>query len=659
MSTVSSSPENRPESDAPAEPDGRFWIRWAVPALALVAVATRGTLALRLEAVCRDAHFYGMLADRLRVGDVDGAMQGVELNLYVGLLALLRAAGEALGVGATNASLAWGVLVAGLTVPPLFDWLKRQFGFGVAVAGVAIFAVHPAFTETGVEPIRDGTFWLLTACTLAACFRAAEPQRDPPADGRPTPLRWGWFLLAGLAATAATLTRTEGWLLFAPLLGWSALAAWRRPADRRTLLGGVAAALATVPAMLLVVNLTLLHGHSRWEWGRLGVLRSMVRWGRERLTGSSADPAGPEFVVADPVLQDAALHDAAIAAADAAMTNGSAEAADPLWLIYAEGLLGAYKPVFLLFCGIGLLVYCRRLVRRDIWPVWCVSLGVMAAVAQRLVQYGEINGRYFLLPALVSLPLVGMLLDDAVRWAGKSLPRVNRAGANRSPVRRWWRTAVVGGTLLVLAALHVVDGLQADHPGRDAELRVAAVLRERLEESRASDAAADAHPPQVWGVGTAARLVKELEREMGGEVHTSFNGVVIEDAVAARPDLIVLPRNSGQWYDFNVTGPQWLAAGFRVLPPPPAADRHGKRAAAEREIWKDLVVLVPAEAPLGRTAGAAGAPGASSRPTAPAPPPAKAPTEPQTGIHAAAASAAARYAGALNGPGAPDRSARR
>ncbi|MFH5802859.1 glycosyltransferase family 39 protein [Alienimonas sp. DA493] len=664
MSTVPP-PSKVGSTAAPStDPGSRSRLWWATSAVALVAVATRGALAWQLDAVCRDAHFYEMLADRMRAGDLDGAFHKIELNLYVAVLALLRAAGEATGFGGTNAALAWGVLVAGLTVFPLFDWWKRQFGVGVAVAGIATFAVHPAFTETGVEPIRDGTFWLLVACTFAACHRAAEPQLNPPAGGGPTPPRWRWFLLAGLAATAATLTRTEGWLLFAVLLGWTAVAAWRRPADRPRLLGGATAAVATVPATLLAVNLTLLHGHSRWEWGRLAVLRHMFRWTRRKLIGTLANsPAADPAAHADAVAQAPVFQDAAVAATDPHALTSAAEAGDPLWLVYAEGLLGAYKPVFLLLCGVGLLWYWRRMLRPDALPCWCVSLGVMAAVYQRLAQHGEINGRYFLLPALLSLPVVGLLLNDAVRWAWAFLPSRDRAGAVRSPVRRWWRTAFVGTALSVLAVLHVVDGQQADHPGRDAELHVAAVLGDRLEESLANEPAA---APRVWGVGAAARLVKEMERGLedrglDGEVRTAFDGVPIEEAAAARPDLIVLPRNSGRSFDFALTGPEWLAAGFRVLPPPPVhKGRLNEREIAERNIWNGLVVLVPEDAGLGRTpaaATAADAAGAPPGPSAPATP--QSPTEPQTGIRAAASSRAARYAGALDGSGPPEFSARR
>ena len=288
------------EENAGASP-GRFG-RWIVPALALLAIAPRAGLAFRLDSVCRDAYFYQMLSAKLRDGDVTGGLDKMGLNLYIGLLALLGNLGELIGVGPIAMGMAWGVLAGGLTVFPLYDWLKNQFGRGVAIAGCGAFAVHPTFIEFGVEPIRDGTFWLLAAGALACGYRATRPRSDaddaasptepvPPADTAPPRLRW--FVLAGLATTAAFLTRTEGWLLFVPILLWTALALWRRPTRRRRLLGGAAAALAVGPAAILMVNLTLLHDHPRWEWGRLSVLQTVGEWVWTAVADPAATPIAP------------------------------------------------------------------------------------------------------------------------------------------------------------------------------------------------------------------------------------------------------------------------------------------------------------------------------------------------------------------------------
>ena len=575
---------------------------WIVPALVVLTVAPRAILAFRLEAVCRDAHFYQMLAGRLRAGDVGGGLEFVGLNLYVGLAALLGALGDAVGLGAINALLIWGVLAAGLTVVPLYDWVRRQFGAAAAAAAAAAFAVHPSFIEIGVEPIRDGTFWLLTAAALAALHRAADPTVAPadeetfPPEPATASGRLRWFALFGLAATAAVLTRSEGWMLLAPLVGWTALAAWRRPGQRRTALLGAALALAVGPLALTAVNLILLHGHPEWEWGRLSVMKSIARWSWAALAGAApaAEPLAPPATSAA-----LAPHVPAGGAATAALATAREMASEsiltappetPLWQVYAEGLLGSFKPALLILCGVGMLAFRGRLGRTDVWPLWAVNAAVLAAVAQRLMQHGEMNGRYFLLAALLALPTAGLVLCAIGRWAF--------ARPASLPAARWrggLKPAAIGAALL-LAGLHVADGLQAAHPRRGAERRAAVVLRGRLTELAQAE---PTHPPtpRVWGLGIAAHLATEV----GGDVRTAFDGIDIEEARAARPDLIVLPRSSGRSFDFEQTGADWLAAGFRPLDPP--ASPGGET------VWSRMIALVPGDA-----APSAAAPAESASP---------------------------------------------
>ena len=572
---------------------------WVVPALVALTVLPRAILALRLEAVCRDAHFYQMLAGRLRGGDVGGGLEFVGLNLYVGLAALLGALGDAAGLGAINALLIWGVLAAGLTVVPLYDWVRRQFGAAAAVAATVAFAVHPSFIEIGVEPIRDGTFWLLVAAALAALHRAADPTVHPAADPAVHPAagpaadepdrdgsataagRLRWFALFGLAATAAVLTRSEGWMLLAPLVGWTALAAWRRPGQRRTALAGAALALAVGPVALIAVNLTLLHGHDEWEWGRLSVMKSIARWSWAALAGPA--PAAEPLATAGAALAphapagDAATAALATARDMASESISTAPARTPLWQVYAEGLLGSFKPALLILCGAGMLAFRGRLGRTDVWPLWAVNAAVLAAVAQRLMQHGEMNGRYFLLAALLALPTAGLVLCAVGRWAC--------ARPASLPAARWrggLKPAAIGAALL-LAGLHVADGLQAAHPRRGAERRAAVVLRGRLTELAQAEPNRPA-TPRVWGLGIAAHLATEV----GGDVRTAFDGIDIQEARAARPDLIVLPRSSGRPFDFEQTGADWLAAGFRPLDPP--ASPGGET------VWSRMIALVPGDA---------------------------------------------------------------
>lgn len=300
----------------PSAPGGR-WVLWG---LVLAAVAPRAVVAWNLTGVCRDAHFYQALAARLREGDLDHGFAYTGLNLFTLLCAGLGAAAQSLGADPLRACVWWGVVAAGLTVVPLHDWLRRQFGAAVAVGGCAAFACHPTLIEVGVEPIREGTFWLLFATALACLHRAAAPGlRTAPDGGRALERAAApsWFLPGGLAAAAAVLTRSEGWLLILPLLAWAALGVRRRSGGRFAttrfrLTAGAACGLAVGPVALWAANVTALHDHDRWEWGRPALLVEGAAWAGEA-AGLELEPApdSPAPSVSSPTAATAARGPAA------------------------------------------------------------------------------------------------------------------------------------------------------------------------------------------------------------------------------------------------------------------------------------------------------------------------------------------------------------
>ena len=584
MTRPAAPPEAGPAATAAAPAAVAAVPRWVLPGLVALTVVPRAALAVRLGGVCRDAHFYQVLGSRLRNGDLDGAFAYAGLNLFTLICAATGAAGEWLGVSPIAAALAWGVVAAGLTAVPLFDWVRRQFGAAAAVAAGAAFAVHPTLIEVGVEPIRDGTFWLCLVTALAALHRAADPDG---ADASPlsSPFsprrRLGWFLAGGLAAAAAALTRTEGWLLLAPLVGWTALAAWRRPADRAGLLGGAAAALAVGPAALLAVNLTVLHGHPRWEWGRVGLLAEAAGWAAEAVGFEPGSVPGAAVAV-DP-------------AGEALAAAAPPAAADSLWRAYLDGLLGAFKPALLVLVALGGLLNARRLRAPDALPLWAMSTALLVGVGLRLHHHGHFNGRYFLPAAVLSLPTAGLAL--AAAWRAVALvagTRVRSGAPGRrlpAPAAAWVAAALIGGA-------HVADGLQAAHPRRTLERAAAGLLRDRIPArpvgTKADRGGADPGP-DVWGFGLAANLAEAV----GGRVRTVYSddgpGATAE-AAALRPDLILLPRDAGCRTDYEPARALWTAAGYRPLDPP--------RMPGDEAVWDRFVALVPdPAAPGGPGAG--------------------------------------------------------
>ncbi|HEX3317873.1 MAG TPA: glycosyltransferase family 39 protein [Solirubrobacteraceae bacterium] len=117
-------------------------------------------------------------------------------------------------------------LVAGLV------WGRR-----VALAALAVAAVHLPFAMVGASLVSETLFIVLELGAIACALLARRGER-----------RWRWIVAAGLLTGLAWLTRSNGLLLLPPLgiAAWTAL----RPQGRRT------AALA-VAAFLAVVGLTI------------------------------------------------------------------------------------------------------------------------------------------------------------------------------------------------------------------------------------------------------------------------------------------------------------------------------------------------------------------------------------------------------------------
>ncbi len=85
-----------------------------------------------------------------------------------------------------------------------------MFDDRLAVIACLVYALHGKLIAISPLIIRDSTFWFLLVLTLYYVWRAVGE------------LRIGFFLAAGVALTLAVHTRTEGWLLLIPLLGWGA-----------------------------------------------------------------------------------------------------------------------------------------------------------------------------------------------------------------------------------------------------------------------------------------------------------------------------------------------------------------------------------------------------------------------------------------------------
>ncbi len=443
-----------PNADYPLRPGlagplTRADVGWLV-ALALLAAVPRLAVALTLGPVCDDGYFYLAVADASDRGDRIAAVSYLNVNAYPALLSGLHR----LGFDMLAAAKAWGVLAGVLTLLPLYGWVRRLLDRATARAACAVYAVHPEFIELSPEPIRDTTFWLFVALGFYFLWRAASDRSLP------------LFAAGGLVIALAAHTRTEGWLLLLPGLIWP-LVRWREwVGDRLRLAAGFACYFAAVPLFLIAFNLTALAGHDRWEWGKLEHFRRGWEWAAGHLSDADlaatvpaplpAPPVSPPAVVALPTT--AAPVPPPPAPAVVAPRPRPESAVRTYFNSFCRSL-GAV-PLLLMFAG--LLGWPRLTVRREHLVLSACFCAVLSAVAFRLEEYGEINGRYFLLAFFPALPAAGLGLRWFL-WRAEQLVSVVTARPG----------AVVAVAAAILAAVHLGEGVRKEHPSRIKEEQLA------------------------------------------------------------------------------------------------------------------------------------------------------------------------------------------
>ncbi|MFQ5731133.1 MAG: ArnT family glycosyltransferase [Planctomycetaceae bacterium] len=432
--------------------------RRVIFALLLTAVVPRIIMAMRLTAVCDDSYYYMWVAEMWEQGRTQTALQFLNINIYPLILWGLQQT----GLEASVAGNVWGVIVSGLTVPPLYGLLRRMFDDRVAVVSVMLFAVHPSLMEISVEPIREPTFWFLFVLSMY-CLHRLTGERA----------KW-WPVCAGLAVALAVHTRTEGWLLLLPMLLWPLCISPASVSIRRRLLR-IATAGCMIPAFLVVVNLTLLHGHDRWEWGRFTALRNLVEWLRsdvsperiqlERRRQSQRAATRPEVRGTSrvPGIRNRPMLAAVVPSF--AGSQGRARVAELYLFLNLFGENFEYLNLLLLLPGSLLLG--REMWRGDRLALTLIFGGIIGMIWIRLVQVGNMNGRYFLTAYFAALPTeaVGIL------W----LLRTATAGVRRPA----WRIAAPALAGVLLAGCFLTGAFTGGHVERDSQRKLGQWLRAR------------------------------------------------------------------------------------------------------------------------------------------------------------------------------------
>ena len=411
-------------------------------ALILLTAAPRLLLAWQSTVICDDGYYYLSVARMWQQGQIDAALSYLNLNTYPLILWGLESA----GLPAPWSYKLWGVFASCLSVLPLFGWVRRLFNDRAAAVAVILFAVHPEMIELSVEPIREATFWLFflaAVYVIHRCATSTSRMRGP--------------LAAGLATAAAIYTRSEGWVLLVLAGMWfigltPAAVTGPRRAQR------IALVFLMIPLFLCLMNVTVLAQHGRWEWGRFGRLPKIIA----RLQGDAAPRSSQTLP---------ATNHAVNAASRPPIANGNRSdrslAAATSEYIRRFGRTFEYFNIVLLIAG---LLGCRqKLPRRVFAPPILASALVLLGVVALLVVQEDFNGRYFLTPYLLTLPIQTLGLVDLVG-------RIDDATAPWSISRRR-RAQIWSGVAMAVAGLFVSQALTAGHSGRYAQAAWGAQLR--------------------------------------------------------------------------------------------------------------------------------------------------------------------------------------
>lgn len=174
--------------------------------LLLACFLPRAVAAWHWDVLWGDSLHYVNASIALEQGDFKKGFAEFGLNIYPLMLIPLRR----LGIDWQIAGKWFSVLAATFAVVPIWAWLRRMFDDRTATLACLVYALHGKLIAISPLIIRDQTFWFLLATTLYLLWRAACEARV------------AWYLAAGAALTLAIYTRTEGWLLLVPLLGWTA-----------------------------------------------------------------------------------------------------------------------------------------------------------------------------------------------------------------------------------------------------------------------------------------------------------------------------------------------------------------------------------------------------------------------------------------------------
>jgi hypothetical protein len=407
----------------------------------------RALMAARISSICPDGPFYFRLAQSLERGDLAGAFEEMNLNVYPVLLAGLHALGLDWEIGGKL----WGVAASSLAVLPLFGLFRRQFGDRVGVTAAVLYAAHPKLIEWSPEIYREPSFWLFFSTALYFLWRGAAEAR----------LRW--WLGGGAAVTLAALTRVEGLFLYIPLALWP-VAHFPAASRQRLLVSvGAAAAALCLPAAVTAVNLTLLSDRQEWQSVRMMPLHLASNWSNRllsRLVPSKADPP--------PIVAPAPSPSPAVPGPPSAVPPPAVRARAPIstgrqvyWFLLT--LNRGISPVYLVLLMIGLHRWPFPFRRLDQLSLLLVCAAVMLGIWIHLGASGESSSRYVMSILLIALPYTAL----GLHWASERAAQMAGRRLEAWPARTRTPLALAASVLVIMLVAGTADALVRNDAIRD------------------------------------------------------------------------------------------------------------------------------------------------------------------------------------------------
>jgi hypothetical protein len=516
---------------------------WLV-GLTLLALVPRTLMAWKIGTVCDDAHYYMHIADALGKGDYAQAFSYLNLNIYPVILLIVHG----FGFEWIIAGKVWGVLITSLTVLPMYGWIRRLFDKRVAVTACLLYAVHPELIEVSIEPIRGPTFWFLMTLGLYLSYRAV------------TEVSPWLFVSSGIVTALAIHTRSEGWLLFTPIVLWSFYRMCQFPNLRWKFSSGTVVCLAMTPLLLVIVNVTLLKSHNQWEWGRLSQFEICLQWVRSGLESDGVSSALPSSTTAS---HDQVAHSNSDDNLSRTAVTKSPSTEGPVHN-YFKRLLRTLEPVTVILMIEGLLICFRSFQQRDKHVLAFVAAGFLLAIWIRLSQIGEINGRYFFSIYFLMIPFVA----TGFLWSFHIVVQFGRRLFSSAPLQ----IMPAVGLSLILICVYLTAALDADHRHREAERSLGMWLKERYGPLDSAVTNRGALRVGYYAFGAQPIISETFFTRYKFQGPGSPQLVVLSTLGAPKNYQLHLQKKLDKWIQIPQEKLPETAAGFLVFvkPPPPS-----------------------------------------------------------------------------------------